>query len=64
MKFLCSCTYEILSHENRYEVYPDGYSKGQKYSLGRSTKSYKLATRNSKLYYVDTQQDGTMQLFN
>ena len=53
-----------LSHENRFEVYPDGFSTGQKYSLRRSVKSYKLETGNSKLYHVDTQQDGTLQLFN
>ena len=49
-----------LTQKSLYEVYPDGFSKMQKCSLRRSTKSYKLETR--KLYHIDTQQDGT--LFN
>ena len=53
--------YEILLHENCYEVYPDGFIKGHKYSLWRYAKSYKLET--GKLYdHIDTQQGET--LFN
>ena len=52
--------YAALTNYLKKGVYPDGFSKEQKYSLRRSTKSYKLET--GKLYYVDMQQDGT--LFN
>ena len=38
-------------------VYPNGFGKGQKYSLRRAAKSYRLEAE--KLYYVDTQHDGT-----
>ena len=50
--------YAALTNYLKNGVYPDGFSKGQKYSLRRSAKSYKLET--GKLYYVDTQQDGTL----
>ena len=49
-----------LTRKSLYGVYPDGFSKMQKFSLRRSTKSYKLETR--KFYHIDTLQDGT--LFN
>ena len=49
-----------LTRKSLYGVYPDGFSKMQKFSLQRSMKSYKLETR--KFYHIDTLQDGT--LFN
>ena len=49
--------YAALTNYLEKGVYPDSFSKGQKYSLQRSAKSYKLEI--GKLYYVDTQQDGT-----
>ena len=52
--------YATLTNYLENGVYPDGFSKGQKYSLRRSAKSFRLET--GKLIYVDTQQDGT--LFN
>ena len=49
--------YAALTDYLKKGVYPNGLSKGQKYSLRRAAKSYKLEA--GKLYYVDTQQDGT-----
>ena len=49
--------YAALANYLEKGVYPGDYGKGQKYSLRRSAKNYKLET--GKLYYVDTQLDGT-----
>ena len=49
--------YAALADYLKKRVYPNDFSKEQKYSLRRAAKSYKLEA--GKLYYVDTQQDGT-----
>ena len=49
--------YAALADYLKKGVYPNGFSKGQKYFLQRAAKSYKLEA--GKLYYVDTQQDET-----
>ena len=48
--------YAALADYLKKGVYPNDFSKGQKYSLRRAAKSYKLEA--GKLYYVDTRQDG------